>query len=219
MAGAAQAGAPSPPDGAHARTPRGPTAARLTLREEDEASIFDVEYRLERSDTGTSFTQSSEFEWKKLPRVLHGTFARGVRRDVRAQLQALKAAPRRLGRPRSAARVRNPPLPLCAACDSGRRREQSGYSFSSSSAPASVSRHARVGTAHADGCHLPAVRGASGRRRRVRPRCAIPGIARGGRSAGPLGHLSTAGPPQPHPERRRSTRVFDFVRGSPPVGA
>jgi hypothetical protein len=64
--------------------------ARLTLREEDEASIFDVEYRLERSDTGTRFTQSSEFEWKKLPRVLHGTFARGVRRDVRAQLQALK---------------------------------------------------------------------------------------------------------------------------------
>jgi hypothetical protein len=39
---------------------------------------------------GTRFTQLSEFEWKKLPRVLHGTFARGVRRDVRGQLQALK---------------------------------------------------------------------------------------------------------------------------------
>lgn len=62
----------------------------LTLREQDEASVFDVEYRLERSSTGTRFTQISEFEWKKLPRVLHGTFARGVRRDIRAQLRALK---------------------------------------------------------------------------------------------------------------------------------
>lgn len=64
--------------------------SRLTLREEDEASIFQVEYRLEPSETGTRFTQISEFEWKKLPRVLHGTFARGVRRDVRGQLRALK---------------------------------------------------------------------------------------------------------------------------------
>ena len=64
--------------------------SRLTLREEDEASIFHVEYRLEWSETGTRFTQISEFEWKKLPRVLHGTFARGVRRDVRGQLQAMK---------------------------------------------------------------------------------------------------------------------------------
>ena len=64
--------------------------SRLTLREEDEASIFHVEYRLEPSEVGTRFTQISEFEWKKLPRVLHGTFARGVRRDVRGQLQALK---------------------------------------------------------------------------------------------------------------------------------
>ena len=62
----------------------------LILREEDEASIFHVEYRLEPSETGTRFTQISEFEWKKLPRVLHGTFARGVRRDVRGQLQAVK---------------------------------------------------------------------------------------------------------------------------------
>jgi uncharacterized protein YndB with AHSA1/START domain len=64
--------------------------SRLTLREEDEHSIFRVEYRLEPSATGTRFTQISEFEWKKLPRVLHGTFARGVRRDVRGQLRALK---------------------------------------------------------------------------------------------------------------------------------
>ena len=63
---------------------------QLTLREEDEASVFHVEYRLEPSNVGTRFTQISEFEWKKLPRILHGTFARGVRRDVRAQLQALK---------------------------------------------------------------------------------------------------------------------------------
>jgi hypothetical protein len=64
--------------------------SRLTLREEDDASIFHVEYRLDWSETGTRFTQISEFEWKKLPRVLHGTFARGVRRDVRGQLQAMK---------------------------------------------------------------------------------------------------------------------------------
>jgi uncharacterized protein YndB with AHSA1/START domain len=63
---------------------------RLILREEDAVSVFDVEYRLEPSETGTRFTQISEFEWKKLPRVLHGTFARGVRRDVRGQLRALK---------------------------------------------------------------------------------------------------------------------------------
>jgi hypothetical protein len=64
--------------------------SRLTLRQEDEASIFQVEYRLEPSETGTRFTQISDFEWKKLPRVLHGTFARGVRRDVRDQLRQLK---------------------------------------------------------------------------------------------------------------------------------
>jgi hypothetical protein len=64
--------------------------SRLAIREEDEASVFDVEYRLEPSDTGTRITQISEFEWKKLPRVLHGTFARGVRRDMRGQLRALK---------------------------------------------------------------------------------------------------------------------------------
>jgi uncharacterized protein YndB with AHSA1/START domain len=63
---------------------------RLTLRQEDEASTFHVEYRLEPSESGTRFTQISEFEWKKLPRVLHGTFACGVRRDVRAQLRQLK---------------------------------------------------------------------------------------------------------------------------------
>jgi hypothetical protein len=64
--------------------------SRLVLREEDEVSVFDVEYRLEPIETGTRFTQISEFEWKKLPRVLRGTFARGVRRDVRTQLRALR---------------------------------------------------------------------------------------------------------------------------------
>jgi uncharacterized protein YndB with AHSA1/START domain len=62
----------------------------LTLREEDDASVFDVEYRLEPSGDGTRFTQVSSFAWKRLPRVLHGTFERGVRRDLRRQLQALK---------------------------------------------------------------------------------------------------------------------------------
>jgi uncharacterized protein YndB with AHSA1/START domain len=63
---------------------------RLTMREEDDASVFEVEYRLVRVGTGTRFTQVSEFEFKKLPRLLHGPFNRGVRRDIRAQLQALK---------------------------------------------------------------------------------------------------------------------------------
>jgi hypothetical protein len=64
--------------------------SRLTLRQEDRASVFDVEYRLEPSGAGTRFTQVSTFEWKRLPRMLQGTFARGVRRDVRGQLRALK---------------------------------------------------------------------------------------------------------------------------------
>jgi uncharacterized protein YndB with AHSA1/START domain len=67
-------------------------AARLRLREEDDVSIFIVEYRLEPTSTGTRFTQTSDFTWKTLPRVLHRMFARGVRRDVRAQLRALKRA-------------------------------------------------------------------------------------------------------------------------------
>jgi uncharacterized protein YndB with AHSA1/START domain len=62
----------------------------LTLREEDDASVFDVQYRLEQIGEGTRLTQISTFTWKRLPRVLHGTFKRGVRRDLRAQLQALK---------------------------------------------------------------------------------------------------------------------------------
>jgi uncharacterized protein YndB with AHSA1/START domain len=63
---------------------------RLTMREEDDVSVFQVEYRLEPAHGGTRFTQVSEFEWKRLPRLLRGTFARGVRRDVRRQLRALK---------------------------------------------------------------------------------------------------------------------------------
>jgi carbon monoxide dehydrogenase subunit G len=63
---------------------------RLTLREEDDASVFEVEYRLEPTATGTQFTQVSEFEWKRLPRPLHRVFAHGVRRDIRDQLGALK---------------------------------------------------------------------------------------------------------------------------------
>jgi uncharacterized protein YndB with AHSA1/START domain len=64
--------------------------SRLTMRQDDASSVFDVEYRLEPSGSGTRFTQVSEFEWKRLPRVLHGTFARGVRRDIRGQLRDLK---------------------------------------------------------------------------------------------------------------------------------
>jgi uncharacterized protein YndB with AHSA1/START domain len=64
---------------------------RLALRQEDAAAVFKVEYRLEPTQIGTRFTQVSEFAWKTLPRMLHGTFGRAVRREVRAQLRALKA--------------------------------------------------------------------------------------------------------------------------------
>lgn len=63
---------------------------RLVLRQEDAAAVFDVEYRLEPAQTGTRFTQVSEFAWKSLPRVLHPMFGRAVRREVRGQLRALK---------------------------------------------------------------------------------------------------------------------------------
>jgi hypothetical protein len=63
---------------------------RLTMREEDDGSVFDVEYRLEPNKAGTRFTQVSEFKFKRLPRGLHVILARGVRRDVRVQLRALK---------------------------------------------------------------------------------------------------------------------------------
>jgi uncharacterized protein YndB with AHSA1/START domain len=42
----------------------------LILRQEDDASVFDVEYRVEPSGDGTRFTQISVFTWKRLPRVL-----------------------------------------------------------------------------------------------------------------------------------------------------
>lgn len=64
--------------------------SRLQMCQEDDASVFDVEYRLATTSIGTHFTQVSDFEWKTLPRMLHKTFARGVRRDVRGQLRALK---------------------------------------------------------------------------------------------------------------------------------
>ena len=70
------------------RTTDAPT--RLTLHQEDDASVFDVEYRLEPVANGTRFVQVSEFEWKTLPGFLHKTFARGVRRDIRGQLRDLK---------------------------------------------------------------------------------------------------------------------------------
>jgi uncharacterized protein YndB with AHSA1/START domain len=64
---------------------------RLVLGQEDAAAVFNVEYRLEPTQTGTRFTQVSEFTWKTLPHVLHGTFGRAVGREVRGQLRALKA--------------------------------------------------------------------------------------------------------------------------------
>ena len=64
---------------------------RLLLRQEDAAAVSYIEYRLEATPTGTRFTQVSQFAWKGVPRRLHGTFERAVRREVRRQLQALCA--------------------------------------------------------------------------------------------------------------------------------
>jgi hypothetical protein len=60
------------------------------MREENEASVFSVEYRLAPTTTGTRFTQVTDAEWKELPRVLRATFGHGVRHDVCRQLQTLK---------------------------------------------------------------------------------------------------------------------------------
>lgn len=64
--------------------------SRITMRQEDKESVFDVIYRLEPVGVGTRFTQVSDFEWKTVPRVLRGLFAHGVRRDLRGQLHTLK---------------------------------------------------------------------------------------------------------------------------------
>jgi carbon monoxide dehydrogenase subunit G len=63
---------------------------RLVLRQEDDASVFDVEYRLEPTSSGTRFTQVSGFRWKSLPVLVQRLLAPGVRRDVRRQLRELK---------------------------------------------------------------------------------------------------------------------------------
>jgi uncharacterized protein YndB with AHSA1/START domain len=62
----------------------------LAMREEDDESVFIVEYRLTTAPAGTSLTQTSEFTWKKLPRGLQSILAYGVRRDVTGQLRDLK---------------------------------------------------------------------------------------------------------------------------------
>ena len=62
----------------------------LALREEDDASLFEIEYRLTATSAGTSFVQLGEVTWKKLPSALQPIFNLGVRRDVSGQLRALK---------------------------------------------------------------------------------------------------------------------------------
>ena len=63
---------------------------RLALHEEDATSIFNVQYRLESTASGTRFTQISEFRWKRLPALAQHLLAPGLRRDVRRQLRELK---------------------------------------------------------------------------------------------------------------------------------
>jgi len=64
---------------------------RLTMREEDHGGVFNVEYRLDATESGSRFTQVSDCNWKRLPRALRPIYDRGTRRDVRAQLSLLKA--------------------------------------------------------------------------------------------------------------------------------
>lgn len=66
------------------------TPSRLTMLEEDDAGIFNVEYRLDATESGTRLTQVSECHWKRLPGVPRPIYDRGTRRDVRAQLRSLK---------------------------------------------------------------------------------------------------------------------------------
>ncbi|MFZ0044054.1 MAG: SRPBCC family protein [Solirubrobacteraceae bacterium] len=63
---------------------------RLSMHQEDDVSVFSVEYQLAATPQGTEFTQVSEFTFKRLSRVLRPIFKRGVRRDIQAQLRALK---------------------------------------------------------------------------------------------------------------------------------
>jgi uncharacterized protein YndB with AHSA1/START domain len=63
---------------------------RLVMREEDEASVFEVEYHLAPTGAGTRFTQTSVLHFKRIPRLLGRLLAYGVRRDVRRQLQCLR---------------------------------------------------------------------------------------------------------------------------------
>lgn len=63
---------------------------RLRIHERDDASVFEVEYRLVATKSGTRFTQVSDFTRPSLPRWLHPLFAHGVRRDIRGQLRELK---------------------------------------------------------------------------------------------------------------------------------
>jgi hypothetical protein len=62
----------------------------LHIREEDDGSVFNVEYRLEPTQGGTLFTQISDFRWKRFPGPIQSVLAYGVKRDVIAQLRALK---------------------------------------------------------------------------------------------------------------------------------
>jgi hypothetical protein len=62
----------------------------LQIREEDDGSVFNVEYRLEPTRRGTLFTQISEFQWKRFPGLIQRVLAYGVKRDVAGQLRALK---------------------------------------------------------------------------------------------------------------------------------
>jgi uncharacterized protein YndB with AHSA1/START domain len=62
----------------------------LHIREEDDSSVFNVEYRLKPTRGGTLFTQISDFRWKRFPGSIQRVLAYGVKRDVVAQLRALK---------------------------------------------------------------------------------------------------------------------------------
>jgi hypothetical protein len=103
--------------------------SRLT-REEEDGSIFHVEYRLGPIEIGTRLPQVSEFEWKNFRRVLRGDVcARRPPRHARSA-SGVEAAPRRrsrvLGLPVVGGAPASPHGATLSSCPIGRSRRSLG---------------------------------------------------------------------------------------------
>jgi hypothetical protein len=67
---------------------------RLVSRQEDAAAVFNVEDRLEPTQTGTRFTQVSEFAWKRLPPDTSRDVRTGCTPGGKRTASDVKGAPR-----------------------------------------------------------------------------------------------------------------------------